>query len=75
MAIRGGTYFLPRPIHFGPEDSGTAQVPIVYEAYGQERPVLSGGVKLDGWQVGADGRWHKVLDEVKQANGRLPNSL
>ncbi len=22
-------------------------------------------MKLDGWQTGADGRWHKVLDDVK----------
>ena len=65
VALRGGTYFLSTPIHFGPEDSGTAQVPIVYEAYGQERPILSGGVKLDGWQTSGDGRWHKALDDVK----------
>ena len=65
VALRGGTYFLSQPIHFGPEDSGTAQVPIVYEAYGQQRPILSGGVKLDGWRVSDDGRWHKILDDVK----------
>ena len=65
VAIRGGTYVLSKPIDFGPQDSGTEQVPIVYEAYGREQPILSGGVKLDGWQVAADGRWHKMLDEVK----------
>ncbi len=65
VAIRGGTYFLAKPIQFGPDDSGTALVPIVYEAYGQERPILSGGVKLEGWQLSADGRWHKMLEEVK----------
>jgi hypothetical protein len=65
VAIRGGTYFLAKPIQFGIEDSGTAESPVVYEAYGQERPILSGGTRLDGWQVTADGRWHKTLDEVK----------
>ena len=65
VAIRGGTYFLDKPIEFGPDDSGTEQTPIVYAAYGQERPVLSGGVKLDGWRVGPDGRWRLTLDEVK----------
>ncbi|MGO8750308.1 MAG: hypothetical protein ACLQNE_30555, partial [Thermoguttaceae bacterium] len=65
VAIRGGTWFLAKPIQFGPEDSGTAQVPIVYEAYGQERPIFSGGVRLEGWQVSADGRWHKTLEDVK----------
>jgi hypothetical protein len=66
VAVRGGTYFLVKPIQFHPEDSGTAESPIIYEAYGQERPVLSGGVQIGGWQVGADGRWRKTLDEVKQ---------
>ena len=65
IAIRGGTYFLSKPLHFTPDDSGTAQVPIVYEAYGQERPILSGGVQLDGWKPSADGRWHTTLDDVK----------
>jgi hypothetical protein len=65
VAIRGGTWFLAKPIQFGPEDSGTAQVPIVYEAYGQERPIFSGGLRLESWQVSADGRWHKSLDDVK----------
>ena len=65
VAIRGGTYFLSGPIHFGQNDSGSDQVPIVYQAYGQERPILSGGMQLDGWQVGSDGRWHIALDEIK----------
>lgn len=64
VAVRGGTYFLAKPIHFGPEDSGTEQAPVIYEAYGQERPVLSGGTRLCGWQVTGDGRWQKTLDEV-----------
>jgi len=34
VGIRGGSYFLAAPIRFGPEDSGTAQAPIVYEGYG-----------------------------------------
>ncbi len=65
VAIRGGTYFFSQPLHFGPEDTGTAQVPIVYQAYGEERPVLSGGVKLNTWQVSPDGRWHTLLADVK----------
>ena len=65
VAIRGGTYFSSQPLHFGPEDSGTAHAPIVYRAYASERPVLSGGVQLDGWQVTPDGRWHAHLADVK----------
>jgi hypothetical protein len=65
VAIRGGTYFLAQPICLGPEDSGTAQVPVIYQAYGHDQPVLSGGVKIEGWRQSADGRWHANLEDVK----------
>ena len=68
VTLRGGTYHLDRPITFGPEDSGTEPAPVVYQAYGRERPVLSGGVRIDGWTVGDDGRWSVTLDDVK--NGK-----
>ena len=65
VMLRGGSYYLSQPISFAPEDSGTQQAPIVYQAYGDERPVLSGGVRVTGWQVDRDGRWQATLDEVK----------
>lgn len=65
VIVRGGTYYLDRPIRFGPEDSGTKQAPIIYQAYPDERPVLSGGVRIAGWQVGEKGRWHAVLNDVR----------
>jgi len=36
---RAGTYCLPEPLTFTPEDSGTAQAPVVYRAYPGETPV------------------------------------
>jgi hypothetical protein len=45
--LRGGTYYLPEPLIFTAEDSGTKDAPAVFQAYENERPVLSGGVKLD----------------------------
>jgi parallel beta-helix repeat protein len=65
VAIRGGNYFLPETLHFTPEDSGSEQAPVIYEAYGDERPVISGGRWIVGWTVDAQGRWHKVMPEVK----------
>jgi len=65
VALRGGTYYLDRPVAFGPEDSGTQQAPVIYRAYEDERPVLSGGVAIDGWSVGEDGRWRVDLKDVK----------
>ena len=44
--LRGGTYYLSAPVVFGPANSGTATAPIVYAAYGSEKPVVSGGIKV-----------------------------
>jgi hypothetical protein len=65
VAVRAGTYFLEQPLAFEPDDSGTEKSPTVYAAWGDERPVLSGGVRLDKWQVTAEGRWQTTLDDVK----------
>ncbi|MCE9544620.1 MAG: right-handed parallel beta-helix repeat-containing protein [Planctomycetia bacterium] len=65
VSLRGGTYRLVEPITFAPEDSGTPQVPVVYQAAAGERPLISGGVPITGWQVDAQGRWHVELSEVK----------
>ena len=50
VTVRRGTYFLAEALTFGPEDSGTKDVPVVYAAYPGERPVLSGGRRLTGWK-------------------------
>jgi len=56
VRVRGGTYYLSEPLRFGPAHSGTAGAPIRYEAYPGEKPVLSGGVRLDlDWQPYKDG--------------------
>lgn len=65
VALRGGRYFLKAPLKFTPEDSGSEKSPTIYQAYGEEKPILSGGVPLQGWTVDEQGRWHLVLDDVK----------
>jgi len=50
VQIRGGQYFLERPITFGPEDSGTEKEPISYVAYPGETPELIGGRRLTGYR-------------------------
>lgn len=65
VAIRGGLYHLDQPIRLGPEDSGTEASPTIYQAFGDERPVLSGGVRVDGWEVADDGSWRTTLDGVR----------
>ncbi len=50
--LRGGTYYLPEKLVFGPLDSGSPAAPVIYQAYRQEQPVISGGVRLEklDWQ-------------------------
>jgi hypothetical protein len=65
VAIRGGSYWLEAPLQFAPEDSGTEQSPVIYQAYLQERPILSGGRRITGWQVDDKGRWYVDLPAAK----------
>src|SRR5580765_4100081 len=55
--LRGGTYYLAEKLVFSAEDSGSKATPVVYQAYGQEQPVISGGVRLEKleWQPYRDG--------------------
>jgi len=50
VQLRGGTYRIGEPLRFGPEDGGTAEAPIAWEAFAGERPVISGGVPVSGWR-------------------------
>lgn len=51
ISLRGGRYQLDAPLVLGPEDSGQNGYSIVYRAYPGEKPVLSGGTSIDGWQL------------------------
>ncbi|HOV68786.1 MAG TPA: hypothetical protein PLZ84_00505, partial [Clostridia bacterium] len=49
--LRGGTYTLDDTIVFGPDDSGTNGFNVIYKAYKNEKPVISGGKKITGWTL------------------------
>jgi parallel beta-helix repeat protein len=66
--VRGGTYFLSNPLLFNSEDSGTVDFPITYAAYKNEKPVISGGKEITGWQaVNINGKnlWKTTIPKVK----------
>ena len=50
VRVHGGVYYMPQGIAFGPEDSGSAEYAVRYMAYGDEVPVLLGGLRLQDWQ-------------------------
>ncbi len=51
VLLREGTYRLSEPLVFTPADSGTEACPVSYQAYPGERPVISGGLPISGWQT------------------------
>lgn len=65
--LRGGTHYLKEPLVFTESDSGTAGTPVSYQAYGKEKPVLSGGLLL------ANLDWKPCKDGIMQAS--VPSDL
>jgi hypothetical protein len=54
--LRGGSYYLREPLLLEAQDSGWNQQPVIYAAFKEERPLISGGVKLDvAWKPYKDG--------------------
>jgi hypothetical protein len=67
ICLHGGVYRLEETLVFSPEDSGTRETPITYAALAGQRPILSGGRAIRGWQKdgGHPGLWKTVLPDVK----------
>jgi len=54
--FRGGKYYLPEPVIFSVEDSGSENAPITYKSYPNEIPYILGGEKLNlKWEKHKDG--------------------
>ena len=65
--LRGGTYYLPEPLVFTAQDSGTKDAPVVFQAYQNEQPIISGGVRLETLE------WKPYRDGIFQA--KVPADL
>ena len=65
VQFAAGFYPLEKTVQFRPEDSGTKDSPTIYRAAKGASVVISGGRKLTGWKVGADGRWTLSIPESK----------
>lgn len=47
--LRGGTYAQPETLTFGEADSATNGHQVIYRAFDDEQPVISGGIPVTGW--------------------------
>jgi len=86
VRLRAGTWRLAETLVFAPEDSGRAGAPTTWEAAPGERVVLSGGLPLPAWTVGADGVWTSDasalpdgfrqlwMDGQRRSRSRLPKT-
>ncbi|MBL7153392.1 MAG: PDZ domain-containing protein [Phycisphaerae bacterium] len=64
--LRAGTYYLDEPLVLVAEDSGTRNTPLAFVAWQDEKPVLSGGVKLKL-------KWKPHRNRILQA--KVPTNL
>lgn len=60
--LRGGTYRITEPITLDPQDSGTNGHQIIYQAYEDEVPLISGAVQVTGWKKYNDKLYCATLD-------------
>jgi hypothetical protein len=70
VRIAEGTYPIAEALVFEPQDSG-----VTYEAAPGAKPVFTGGKKITGWKVEADGTWTAQVEpgtrfEALWINGR-----
>jgi hypothetical protein len=71
IVLRGGTYWMSGPLMLSPADSGTAEFPVTWSAYRNEKPVLSGGRPIRGWdKVKVNGHevWAAKIPQLKNAD-------
>jgi hypothetical protein len=64
VVVAAGAYPLAKTLVFEPQDSGTADGPIVYRAAEGARPIITGGRIIRGFTPAENGQWKAHLPEV-----------
>lgn len=69
VILQEGTYYLTEPFRLTPEDSGSEQAPICYQAAAGEKVTISGARQIDcNWQSFRNGIFVCDLPEAKNGN-------
>lgn len=66
VKVAPGEYRLQGPLVLEPQDGGTVDAPVIYEAAGPEKPRFFGGRQITGWTRQADGLWTARIPEVAE---------
>ena len=61
VTLRGGIYSLDKPFELTVQDSGTNGHAIIYKAYPNEEPIISGGAPVTGWRRHSGDIWKARL--------------
>lgn len=64
VIVEDGVYVMKEPLLLLPEDSGTAEYPIVYKAAKGAHPIFSGGKKISGFVENENGLWEAKIHEA-----------
>jgi len=64
VVVADGTYCFAEPLVLTPEDGGSAEAPVRYEAAPGAMPVFSGGRIIAGFEPGGDGVWAAQVPDV-----------
>jgi hypothetical protein len=62
--VANGHYPLGEPLLLSPQDSGTREAPVSYQAVTGARPVFTGGRVVTGWRKGDKGVWTTHVPDV-----------
>jgi Right handed beta helix region len=65
ILLRGGTYWIDKPLEFTPQDGGKGKFSVVYRAFDQAPVILSGGQAITGWERGENGRYKASVHDQK----------
>ena len=63
VVVADGVYRMSEPFVLMPQDSGTKDCPVTYEAAPGAKPVFSGGRRIEGWRPLKIGWWTTKLPE------------
>jgi hypothetical protein len=66
VMVRAGSYYVTQPLSFGPADSGTSTVGVVWENYPNETPVIDGGMQITNWVHNSGNEWEATLPSSTQ---------
>lgn len=69
--IADGRYEMKEPLVLLPEDSGSAEAPVLFKASAGAQPVFSGGKSISGFRVNPEGQWEVKIPESEYYNWRF----